>query len=684
MRPAARKVPSATARKAGENRMRLFVPGRICLFGEHSDWAGGYRRTNAAIEKGYCVITGTNQGIYADVQPHATHLVVTSDLGGDERVGPCEIPMNPDALLAEAQAGGPFSYVAGVAYQILMHHHVQGLVIDNDRTDLPVRKGLSSSAAISVLAARAFNRIYDLKLTVRGEMEVAYRGEMTTPSRCGRMDQGCAFGQRPSLMTFDADLVDVQPLRTGRDLHLLVVDLRKGKDTQKILADLNQSYPFPMSDREREVHEYLGPINKRIVGRAVQAIEAGDAEALGTLMSEAQALFDRYLAPACPRELAAPKLHEVLGHGPIQNLVWGGKGVGSQGDGTAQLLARDADSRDRAAEILARDLGVACLPLDITPPKRIRKAVIPAAGFGTRMFPASKVIKKELAPIVDRDGLAKPVIQVIIEEALRSGIQEVALILQPSDRPLFEAYFNSPLSPQHLHSLPTALQEHAEYLQTLGRRVTFIEQDRQEGLGHAVLCARAWVAGEPFLLMLGDHVFRSDTDVPCAEQVIAAHEEAGGHVVGLAVAPPEEVSNFGTVAGTWADHGRLLAVSEFAEKPSLDYAEAQLRVDGIQGGFLTLFGLYALGPAVFEHLQHLYDHNVREGGEFRLTDALSLLRKHEPCFGYLVRGRRFDTGRPEEYLKTLAAFAAPKATEPKAPEASQRARKKSERSSRGE
>ena len=638
--------------------MRLFVPGRICLFGEHSDWAGGYRRTNAQIETGRCIITGTNQGIDADVRPHPTHLVVTADLGGPKRLGPAEIPMEPDALLREAQAGGPFSYVAGVAYQILMYHHVGGLVIDNHRTDLPVAKGLSSSAAISVLAARAFNRLYDLKLTVRGEMEVAYRGELTTPSRCGRMDQGCAFGRRPVLMTFDADLVDVHPLRTGGRLHMLIVDLRKAKDTRRILAELNQCYPFPTSDRDRAVHEYLGPVNRRIVADAVEAIERGDAEALGALMTEAQGLFDEYLAPVCPEELEAPKLHEVLAYGPIQDLIWGGKGVGSQGDGTAQLLARDADARDRVADILERDLDVACLPLDITPPGRIRKAVIPAAGFGTRMFPASKAVKKELAPLVDRDGLAKPVIQVVVEEAVRSGIEEVALVVQPDDRPTFEAFFKTPLSPAHLNSLPTALREHAAALRGLGRRVSFIEQDRQEGLGHAVLCAREWVAGEPFLLMLGDHVFRSDTDAPCAAQVIAAYEAAGGHVVGLARTAPAEVSNFGAAAGTWTDEDDLLAVSEFAEKPSLDYAEANLRVDGVEG-FLTFFGLYALGPAVFEHLEHLFDHNVRKGGEFQLTDALTLLRKHEPCFGCLVRGRRFDTGRPAEYLKTLAAFASP-------------------------
>jgi len=649
--------------------MHLFVPGRICLFGEHSDWAGGYRRTNARIEKGHCIISGTNQGIYAEVRPHPTHLVVTSDLGDGQRIGPRDIPMDPDALLQEAQAGGPFCYIAGVAYQILMHHHVQGLVIDNDRTDLPVKKGLSSSAAVSVLTARAFNRLYDLKMTVRGEMEAAYRGELTTPSRCGRMDQGCAFGRRPILMTFDADLVDVQPLRAGADFHMLIVDLKKGKDTQKILADLNQCYPFPTSDRARAVHEFLGPVNKRIVTDAAHAIEQGDARPLGALMTEAQRRFDEVLAPVCPEELAAPKLHEVLSYEPIQDLIWGGKGVGSQGDGAAQLLARDADSRDRAADILRRDLGLECLPLDITPPKRIRKAVIPAAGFGTRMFPASKAVKKELAPIVDADGLAKPVIQVIVEEAIRSGIDEVALVVQPDDRAVFESFFKTPLAPQHMHSLPTALQEHAQYLRNLGRRVTFIEQGRQEGLGHAVLCARDWVAGEPFLLMLGDHLFRTDTDTPCAEQVISAYEASGEHVVGLARTPPDEVSNFGAVGGVWIEQDGLLGVTEFAEKPSLDYAQANLRIDGIEDGFLTFFGLYALGPAIFEHLQHLCDHNVRKGGEFQLTDALSLLRKHEPCFGYLVRGRRYDTGRPEQFLRTLAAFAAaqPK-TDPTRPE----------------
>jgi galactokinase len=140
--------------------VKLFVPGRICLFGEHSDWAGGYRRINAEIEKGYTLITGTDQGIYAEVEPHPTSLVLNSTDHEGKQIDPYEIPMEATALLEEAQRGGFWSYIAGVAYQVLTNYHVRGLVINNYKTDLPVKKGLSSSAAICVLTARAFNRIY--------------------------------------------------------------------------------------------------------------------------------------------------------------------------------------------------------------------------------------------------------------------------------------------------------------------------------------------------------------------------------------------------------------------------------------------------------------------------------------------------------------------------------------------
>ena len=360
----------------------LFVPGRVCLFGEHSDWAAGHRRVNSEIEKGFSIITGTNQGLHARVAPHPSALVVRSTLPDGAAVPPREIPMERDALLAEA--GGFFSYAAGVAYRILSDYRVRGLVIDNYRTDLPVKKGLSSSAAISVLTARAFNRLYDLRMTVRGEMDYAYLGEITTPSRCGRMDQGCAFGTPAILMVHAGETVTVEEVRVREPVHMVIVDLGAQKDTKEILARLNQCYPFARDAVARGVHHYLGPLNKGIVARAADDLRAGDAEGIGRLMTEAQRLFDEHCAPACPEELTAPVLHMVLRHAALRPHIWGGKGVGSQGDGSAQLVARSEADREVVMRILETDLGLSSLALDLRPTARVRKAVITAAGFGTR------------------------------------------------------------------------------------------------------------------------------------------------------------------------------------------------------------------------------------------------------------------------------------------------------------
>jgi mevalonate kinase len=435
--------------------MKIFVPGRICLFGEHSDWAGGHRRTNAEIEKGYTLISGTNQGIYAEVESHPTSLVLTSTSPEGEVCGPYEIPMGPKALLEEATRGGFWSYIAGVAYQVVTNYRVRGLVINNYKTDLPMKKGLSSSAAICVLTARAFNRVYDLKLTIRGEMELAYQGEITTPSRCGRMDQGCAFGVRPVLMTYDGDRLDTLEMQVGNDLHLVIVDLHAQKDTTEILNRLNRWYPFAENDIERGVQELFGPINKRIVHQAVDALRSGKAQRLGALMIEAQAFFDRYAASACPEELTAPVLHRVLSYEPLKSHIWGGKGVGSQGDGTAQFLARSEADQQAVVEIIERDLGMQCLTITLRPGRKVCKALVPAAGFGTRLFPATKATKKELFPIIDRDGVAKPAVLLIVEEAPQADIEEVIIIAQENDLADFRSFFNAQVSIENYNKLPS-------------------------------------------------------------------------------------------------------------------------------------------------------------------------------------------------------------------------------------
>jgi UTP-glucose-1-phosphate uridylyltransferase/mevalonate kinase len=637
--------------------MKIFVPGRICLFGEHSDWAGGYRRINAEIVKGYTLITGTDQGIYAEVKPHPTALVLTSTTPEGEKRGPYEIPMEPKALLEEAQRGGFWSYIAGVAHQILTHYHVRGLVIDNYKTDLPMKKGLSSSAAICVLAARAFNRVYDLKMTTRGEMELAYQGEITTPSRCGRMDQGCAFGNRPVLMAFDGDHLDVTELQTPKDMYFVIVDLQAQKDTMEILARLNRSYPFAENEIEQGVQELLGPINKRMVHQAIETLQAGDAERLGALMVEAQAFFDCYATPACPEELIAPVLHRVLNYEPLKPHIWGGKGVGSQGDGTAQFIARSGTDQQAVIEIIERDLQMPCLMLTLRTGPKVRKAVIPAAGFGTRLFPATKATKKELFPIIDRDGIAKPAILLIVEEALEAGLDEVVIIVQEHDLEAFQSFFNTQIPIENYNKLPRHFQEYAQRILEIGRRVSFVIQRVQEGFGHAVYCAREATGDEPFLLMLGDHLYRSDGEQSCARQLIEAYNQHGISTLGLRRTPEDQIANFGTVTGVWIEDNRLLNVTEFAEKPTMDYARNNLRVPGLpEDEYLTVFGQYIIKPQLFAYLEEHITNNVRERGEFQLTSALDRLRQEDGFLGLVMEGQRYDIGLPEYYLETLQSF----------------------------
>ena len=680
--------------------MKLFVPGRICLFGEHSDWAGGHRRMNASLEKGCTIITGTNQGIHAEVEPHATRFIFRATLPDGTR-DEIDLPMEPAALLAVAEEGGFFSHVAGVAYQIHTHYRVHGLVVDNHRTDLPVKKGLSSSAAVCVLVARAFNRTYDLKMTIRGEMEFAYLGEITTPSRCGRMDQGCAYGSRPIMMTYDAERMDVKELSVPRDLYFVIVDLMASKDTREILKSLNMAYPFATDDLQRGVQEYLGPINKRITAAAAAALDAGDAARIGELMKEAQDEFDAHLRPACPSQLTAPVLHSCLSHALVQPHVLGGKGVGSQGDGTAQFIVEDEQAQRKAIEVIERELGMECLSLVIRSARRVRKAVIPAAGFGTRLFPATKAIKKELFPVIGRDGRAKPVILHIVEEALSAGIEQVAIIVQKADQDLFEEVFKTPPPIEHYNKLSKDDQAYCTYLMEVGHKITFISQQAQEGFGHAVNCAREWVAGEPFLLLLGDHLYASDTSASCAQQVLDCYDRYGKSVVGVKVTPADEIRSFGTVTGTWertagfrppssvlrhggvddhvpseappvadrqphqgTENGRrktavpdVLHITEFAEKPELEYARAHLHVDGMPPDeFLTVFGQYVLKPEIFEYLEEHITHNVRERGEFQLTSCLERLRREDGFVGLVVEGKRYDIGLPEAYRDTITAY----------------------------
>jgi UTP--glucose-1-phosphate uridylyltransferase len=291
---------------------------------------------------------------------------------------------------------------------------------------------------------------------------------------------------------------------------------------------------------------------------------------------------------------------------------------------------------------------------------RVSKAVITAAGLGTRHYPATATIQKEMFPLVDRDGTTKPTIQIIVEEAVEAGIEEICIVASAENVEQFRRHFQG-LSDEwapHFRGRSWALEE-AEKLAGLARRICYVLQESREGYGHAVYCAREFVDDDPFLLMLGDHVYISATKKSCSRQMVDVYHEHECAVSGVQRTDEDLLHLFGTIAGRrMADHPEDYEVTAIKEKPVVEYAEEHLRTPGLpRGQYLCFFGLHVLPPSIFEAIGYHINNNIRERGEIQLTNAQELLRTQERYVAAEINGQRYDMGVPFGYIQTQLALA---------------------------
>jgi UTP--glucose-1-phosphate uridylyltransferase len=274
---------------------------------------------------------------------------------------------------------------------------------------------------------------------------------------------------------------------------------------------------------------------------------------------------------------------------------------------------------------------------------KIRKAVIPIAGLGTRFFPASHACKKELFPVVGPDAIARPLVHYQVMDLLEAGIEQICIIVRPGEEQGVIDYFQGPGEAylQRLESHPHLVQEAARMRAAL-ERLSFATQERQEGFGHAVYQSQAFAAGEPILLCLGDHLFRG-VQQSCHQRLALAYETAGGKTVSAVNRiQAHELKGYGTIAGQRSPaNPNLVEVSLIIEKPSVEVARAQLRVDGLGlDEFLGWFGMHALSPTIFDVLEEMITRNIRQKGEIQLTYAQELQRQREGYYALEILGRR--------------------------------------------
>ena len=269
--------------------------------------------------------------------------------------------------------------------------------------------------------------------------------------------------------------------------------------------------------------------------------------------------------------------------------------------------------------------------------RHIRKAVIPAAGYGTRFLPATKATPKEMLPIVD-----KPTIQYIVEEALASGIEDI-LIISGHGKRAIEDHFDS--APALEHELERKGKK--DLLDVLRKttdvNVHYVRQKYMRGLGDAILCARSFVGNEPFAVLLGDDVVYHP-EKSALRQLIDIYEERGGSILGCQVVSDAQVSSYGIVAGDATENMRLMRVFDMVEKPSLEEAPSRMAV----------LGRYIISPEIFAILS---DTKPGKGGEIQLTDALKVLAQRENVYAYNFEGKRYDLGDKLGFLKATVEFA---------------------------
>lgn len=270
--------------------------------------------------------------------------------------------------------------------------------------------------------------------------------------------------------------------------------------------------------------------------------------------------------------------------------------------------------------------------------QKIRKAVIPAAGFGTRFLPETKAMPKEMLPIVD-----KPTIQYIVEEIKASGIDQILIISGHAKRAIEDHFDSSPELEQHLYE-SGKMDLLREVRKVASVKIHYTRQQYMRGLGDAILCAKDFIDGEPFGVILGDDVVYNANGEPALRQLMDQYEKTGGTVIGCQVVKPEQVSSYGIVDGVKTDDPNLLKVKDMIEKPSVEEAPSRF----------AALGRYVITPEVFDVLEQT---KPGKGGEIQLTDALHVMAHNGSVYAYNFTGKRYDTGNKLGYLKATVEFA---------------------------
>lgn len=318
------------------NNIKIFVPGRVGIIGEISDLVTPYLKENKKLIPGSAIAIRIDKGIYATITKSDNFSIYLKEKK-------FEVKFESEELEKIAKDKKNFySYICGTALYMKKKYKVKGIKVIIDKNDLPIKKGLSSSAAICILIAKAFDKIYNLHMKKDEQIEAAYQGEHLALSKCGKLDQVTILENNLVKIVFEEKKPKVESIKVAKNMYFVIADLNSKKNTVKIMNDISDCFPYPKNKNDKKVQDFMSKKNKKIVDSTAKYIAQGNLKKVGKNLIKYQKMKDNCRC-VCS-EFVAPKLHLILKDKKIKKMSYGAKDVGSGGDGSVQIMAKTEQS----------------------------------------------------------------------------------------------------------------------------------------------------------------------------------------------------------------------------------------------------------------------------------------------------------------------------------------------------
>lgn len=436
-----------------DNVVNVFVPGRLSLIGELSDFVSDYKKKNKAIKPGKAIAIGIDSGIYAIAKKNDDKFIF--ELG--DFYLKCGIKLKN--LEEIARSNSFYSYACAVVLYMTKNYDVGGIELFIEDMDIPIKKGLGMSAMICYIVAKSYNKLYDLDLESYEIMKIAYESEHIANSMCGRLDQACINSLSLSEFTFEERKLGIEKIKLNVDMNLVIVDLNGNSETKDILKKLHTCFPVPKTQEQKFVFDTLCYENYKNVVELKKYMNLGDLEKIGEILFKSQNLRELIAKKYCP-SLDFEKLNSVLKEDFVLKNIYGARSVGYSGDGCLALLAKNKECQKNLIKYIRDKFKYKTFEFDILKTHRIRKALL--------------IIDDNLC--FEEENLYK-----ILNGLDKCSIEKIGLIVSKEKSVIINEFLNKNITKEQFINLTDKEKRNVIYKQHLAEKVEcFVKNDKMD------------------------------------------------------------------------------------------------------------------------------------------------------------------------------------------------------------